>query len=149
MPRPSGFSQPIADAICERIAEGESLRTICRDEAMPAKSTVFKWLSLPEYAAFADQYTHAREAQADALVDEIVDISDDGSNDYVTKTNADGSSYEAVNSEHIQRSKLRVDARKWVASKLKPKKYGEKLALGGDGDDPIHLHFDGLLKGVL
>lgn len=124
MARSTEFDQAIADAICEKIADGQSLRSICASEDMPAKSTVFKWLI--QQTEFADQYTRAREAQADALFDEIQDIADDGSNDYITKTNADGSEYEAVNSEHIQRSRLRVDARKWMASKLQPKKYGDK-----------------------
>lgn len=147
MGRQTEFTAEIADIICERIADGESLRSICLDEDMPGKSTVFQWLA--GHAEFADQYARAREAQADSIVDEMLDIADDGTNDYITKENSDGSTYEAVNSEHIQRSKLRIDARKWVAGKLKPKKYGDRVALAGDGDDPIHIHFDGLLKGVL
>ena len=124
MARASEFNQEMADAICDRLADGRSLRSICLADDMPVQSTVFKWLS--QQPAFAEQYARAREAQADALFDEIQDIADDGSNDYITKTNADGSEYEAVNSEHIQRSRLRVDARKWMASKLQPKKYGDK-----------------------
>lgn len=127
MPRPSDFTQEIADLICDKLAEGKSLRSICLAEDMPSKSAVFRWLAANE--AFRDQYARAREAQADALFDDILDIADDGSNDFITKENADGSEYEAVNAEHIQRSRLRVDARKWMAGKLQPKKYGEKLAL--------------------
>lgn len=127
MPRPSDFTQETADLICDKLAEGKSLRSICLAEDMPSKSAVFRWLAANE--AFRDQYARAREAQADALFDDILDIADDGSNDFITKENADGSEYEAVNAEHIQRSRLRVDARKWMAGKLQPKKYGEKLAL--------------------
>jgi hypothetical protein len=112
MPRLSEMTQEICDLICDGIADGQSLRSICAAEAMPNKSTVFRWLAADE--AFRDQYARAREAQADALFDDILDIADDGTNDYMTKTNADGSEYEAFNAEHIQRSKLRVDARKWM-----------------------------------
>lgn len=124
MARRTEYNQDTADAICDQLAEGKSLRSICLAEDMPAQSTVFKWLG--QQPSFAEQYARAREAQADVLFDEIQDIADDGSNDYVTKTNADGSEYEAVNSEHIQRSRLRVDARKWMAGKLRPKVYGDK-----------------------
>lgn len=120
MPRQSDYSKEIADAICERLSEGESLRAICRDEDMPNKATVFRWLF--ERSAFSDQYAHAREAQADAMADEILDIADDGSNDTYE---ADGGT--RTNTDVIARSKLRVDARKWLASKMAPKKYGDKL----------------------
>jgi hypothetical protein len=129
--RPSEFSQEVADTICERIAHGESLRAICRDETTPAMSTVFKWLS--QRPAFAEQYALAREAQADALFDEILDIADDSSGD--TKiVGRDGEEREVCDAEFVQRSRLRVDARKWMAGKLRPKVYGEKLDLGGKVD---------------
>lgn len=123
--RPSIFTQEIADTLCERIADGESLRSICTDNDMPAKSTVFKWLS--DNKPFADQYAHAREAQADTLFDECLDIVDDGRNDWVERERRDGSTYVALNDEAIARSRLRLDARKWMAGKLAPKKYGDKL----------------------
>ena len=116
----SSFTQEKADAICERLAEGESLRSICKGEDMPNKSTVMRWLADNE--AFRDQYARAREAQADHLAEEILQIADDGSND--TYQTDDG---EAVNHDVIARSRLRVDARKWLASKMAPKKYGDKL----------------------
>lgn len=126
--RPSEFTQEIADAICERIAEGESLRTICRDDEMPNRSTVFRWLAArPE---FSDQYARAREAQAEALFEDMLEIADDASGD--TKiVGRDGEEREVCDTEFVQRSKLRIDTRKWMAGKLAPKKYGEKLELGG------------------
>lgn len=126
MGRPSKFSQKIADSICEQLADGHSLREICKATTMPARSTVFKWLS--EIKAFADQYVRAREAQADLLADEILSIADDSSQDTVPKVDKEGNEYgEQPNSEWIARSRLRVDARKWLASKMAPKKYGEKI----------------------
>lgn len=130
--RPTSFTQEIADAICERLADGDSLRTICDEEDFPARSTVFKWLS--QNKAFSDQYARARKEQADALFDEILSIADDGRNDWMERHNNDG---EAIgwreNGEALRRSQLRVDARKWMAGKLRPKKYSDKLDLNVSG----------------
>jgi hypothetical protein len=143
--RPSEFSQETADAICERLADGQSLRSICLADDMPSKTTVFKWLAArPD---FADQYARAREEQAETLADEIISIADDGTNDFTTKVSGDGSTSQSVNAEHIQRSRLRVEARKWVASKLKPKKYGDKVEqtlVGADGG-PIAIEHSGAI----
>jgi hypothetical protein len=128
------FSQEIADTICERIANGESLRSICANEDMPSQVSVFRWLAARE--EFCKQYALAREAQADALFDEMLDIADDGRNDWMATKDDDGESGWRANGEHIQRSKLRLDARKWMASKLQPKKYGDKIVnehTGADG----------------
>lgn len=133
------FNQTVADAICERLADGESLRTICTAEDMPARSTVFKWLS--EQPKFSDQYARARTAQADAIFDDILEIADDGSNDWMERKNADGENIGwRENGEALRRSALRVDARKWMAGKLAPKKYGEKTQLtGADGEGPVQV----------
>lgn len=130
--RPSIFTPELADLICERIANGESLRSICRDDAMPACSSVFKWLN--ENKSFSEQYARAREAQADALFDDVLDIADDARNDWM-ETHAEDSMGWRVNGENIQRSRLRVDARKWMAGKLAPKKYGEKVTTELTGKD--------------
>jgi hypothetical protein len=122
--RPSEFTQEMADAICELIADGQSLRAICTREEMPCKATVFKWLS--QQPLFADQYARAREAQADTIFDEILDIADDASNDFMQRTGQDGEVAWQVNGEHIQRSRLRIDSRRWMAGKLRPKVYGDK-----------------------
>jgi hypothetical protein len=134
MGRPSEYSQETALLICERLADGKSLRTICLDEAMPAKSTVFKWLI--ENQKFSDQYALAREAQADTLVDEMLDIADDGSNDWMERTGKDGTSIGwQENGEAIGRSRLRLDARKWIAAKLRPKKYADRIQQEVTGKD--------------
>ena len=135
--RPSEYSQDFSDKICEEIANGRSLRSICEKSDMPSKAAVFRWLAARE--EFRDQYARAREAQADALSDEILDIADDRFND----TYVDEDGRERTNSDVIARSRLRVDARKWIAAKLKPKVYGEKLAaeLSGVNGKPIeHQH---------
>lgn len=101
---------------------------------MPNKSTVFRWLAT--HKEFSDQYARAREEQAEALADEILSIADDGSNDWMEKQDKNGQSIGwVVNGEAVNRSRLRVESRKWIASKLKPKKYGEKLAQEISGAD--------------
>jgi hypothetical protein len=132
--RPSSYTEQIGDAICERIADGESLRSICTDEDMPNKATVFRWLAANDQ--FRDQYARAREVQADSLFDDILAIADDRSNDWVEKRGSDG---EVIgwqeNGEALRRSVLRVDARKWMAGKLQPKKYGDKQQMEVTGKD--------------
>jgi hypothetical protein len=128
--RPPIYDQEVADKICEQIAcTSKSLRTICAEQGMPSVGTVLKWLR--ENSEFLAQYTRAKEEQADFLIEEMIDISDDGSNDLMTITKGD-ISYEQENKEVTSRSKLRVETRKWIASKLKPKKYGEKLDVTGN-----------------
>jgi hypothetical protein len=119
--RPSDYTQEMADAICEALSEGKSLRKICEPEDMPNRAAVFRWLSKDE--DFRNQYAHAREEQAEALADDIIAIADGKGDDLL------------LTSEINQRDKLRVDARKWVASKLKPKKYGDKIQTEVSGKD--------------
>lgn len=128
MGRPSDFTPDVGDLICERLADGESLRTICADESMPHRATVFRWLASNE--AFRDQYAHAREEQAEALADDIVSISDEVEVRSVTQGEE---VVLALDPTAVARNRLRVDARKWVAAKLKPKKYGDKVAHEHEG----------------
>ena len=116
--RPTDYSEDLADIICERLADGESLRNICKEDAMPNRATIFRWLAKDD--AFSDQYARAREEQAESYADEITEIAD---ND-----DPDGD---------VQRDRLRIDARKWVSSKLKPKKYGDRIQHANDPDNPM------------
>ena len=126
---PSTYTPELAAAICEHIAAGKSLRTIAALDGMPAQSTIMVWLD-GKHPDFTEQYARAREAQADKLAEEILAIADDGRSD--TYLDAEGN--EKTDNEAIQRSKLRVDTRKWLASKMAPKKYGDKVAIGGADD---------------
>lgn len=134
--RPTSYNSEIATRICEHLAEGRSLRSFCALESSPNKSTVMRWLR--EHDEFRDQYAHAREDQAEILADEIIDVADDGTNDYTTRMRGD-EEVEVVNNDHITRSRLRVDARKWFAGKVRPKKYGDKgtIELTGKDGGPI------------
>ncbi len=140
--RPSLSIEALAARICRRLAEGESLRAICADKAMPGISTVMGWLFDGNHDEFSEQYARAREAQAEIRADEIVDIADDDTNDFT----ADKDGKLVANGEHIQRSRLRVDARKWIAAKLLPKRYGDKVQHTGDGGGPIGLRWEDALK---
>lgn len=134
--RPSLYTPETAALICQRIADGQSLREICRADDMPDKATVFRWLGDEKRSDFRDQYARAREAQADHFAEEILEISDDGSNDWMLRQQGEDT-VEVANHEHISRSKLRVDSRKWLMSKLAPKKYGDKLDLEHSGQVQI------------
>lgn len=120
----------IRDVILERIANGESVREICRSEGMPSMSAVFRWLQ--EDKAFQEQYAHAKEVGAEVLADELLDIADDGRNDWIERNDKDNPGY-VFNGEAARRSQIRIDARKWLLGKLKPKVYGEKLDLNHSG----------------
>lgn len=136
--RPSEYTQEVADRICAQLSEGISLRTVCKADDMPDKTTVFKWLRT--YPEFLNQYTRAKDESADALVEESLDIADDAANDWMARNDPENPGW-VINGEHIQRSRLRIETRKWMASKLKPKKYGEKVSaeLTGKDGGPIQV----------
>lgn len=134
----SQYTEERAEAICNMIAEGMSLRQIAAVDGMPDKTTVLRWLS--QHETFRAQYARAREVQAEHFSDEILEISDDGSNDWMERSGPDGQKVTVLNGEHVQRSRLRVDSRKWLMSKLAPKKYGDKLQhSGADGEGPVKM----------
>lgn len=124
------FNQKTAGAICEAVANGQTVREVCAGEGMPTERTVYRWLA--ENEPFCQQYARAREAQMDRMADELLEIADDSSNDYMLRKQGDDE-IEVANQEHIQRSRLRVDTRKWLMSKLAPKKYGERQQVEHSG----------------
>lgn len=126
--------------ICERLAEGESLRAICSDQDMPNRATVAEWIS-GNVDGFGDMYARAKAVGLDVMADGLVDIADDGRNDWMERNGGDCPGWQ-LNGEHVQRSKLRVDARKWYLAKLAPKKYGERTVIAGDADAPLVTKVD-------
>lgn len=109
--RPSNYTFELGQAICERIADGDSLRSICNDEGMPNRTTVLRWLEAnPEFAAI---HARAREAQADVMDDKIMSTAD------------------ACTSEDANAARVKIDAYKWRAARLAPKKYGDRMMLAG------------------
>lgn len=138
--RPTTYTKQLGSAICGRIAQGESVRTICADEAMPAASTIYLWLLDSAKHEFSEQYAKARSIQAEMMFEELLEIADDGTNDWMEKENKDGSTYTALDHEHVQRSRLRVDTRKWYLSKVLPKKFGDKQEVDlTSGGEPLKI----------
>jgi hypothetical protein len=115
------FSPEIAESICNRIADGESLRQICQDRGMPARSTIFGWLE--EHEEFASRYALARRIQIEDLMDEILEIVDDRTNDWIEREGPDGKKYRVFNPDSVRRSKLRISVRWRLLSKLMPKRF--------------------------
>jgi hypothetical protein len=119
------FSDELFENICERIAtSADGLHKIVKENGI-RPSTFYKWVS--ENKDLSDRYTRAREIQAELLADQIIEIADDSTNDTKTIVGKAGDLIEVENTEWTNRSKLRVEARKWIAAKLKPKKYGDKV----------------------
>jgi len=119
--RPSSYTQEKADAICMLLAGGMSLNKICKRDDMPSMPTVGLWTK--ENSDFLHKYTRAREAQADAIFDECLDIADEAANDILYDDNGQA----MLNNVSVQRAKLRIDTRFRIAGKLNSK-YADKGA---------------------
>jgi hypothetical protein len=135
--------EKVKELICERIStSNDSLRTICNAEGMPCVATVLKWLREDE--KFVAQYARAKREQADLLVEQIIEIADTCREG--TKTVEKATGVEITTGDMVERSRLMVDARKWAASKMNPKKYGEKLDVTSDGNpiqQTLNIAIDG------
>lgn len=129
--RPTAYTDEIADEICARLAEGQTLSSICRREGMPSERTVRTWALDPGHA-FSPRYARAREVGYHKMADDLLDIVDDGTNDFVVRER-DGGQVTVVDHEHIQRSRLRAETRKWLLSKALPKLYGDKVDVAHSG----------------
>lgn len=115
--RPTDYTKDMADKICEKIANGRSLRSICAEDGMPPMKTIYRWLEANE--EFRHQYARAREKQADYFAEEIIEIADSAE----------------AESAAVSKAKLQIDARKWAASKIAPKKYGDKQEIDVKSSD--------------
>ena len=141
--RPRAYTEVRALAVLKLVAEAKSLRTIAATPGMPPLQAMLRWMD-PGAATFVpsfrERYMRAKEVAADVLADECIKIADDAALDTRTRLNRKtGKEYAQTDLDHIQRSRLMVDTRKWVASKLAPQKYGERLQteLTGPGGGPI------------
>lgn len=134
--RPSSYTEALGDSVCEHIAGGKSLVSWCNPEGRPSYTSVMRWLQANE--PFRDKYARARDAQADFLAEEIVSIADTPLKGVKTKTNEKGE-VETTEGDMIEHRRLQVDARKWYASKLAPKKYGDKTETTHKGSVGVNL----------
>lgn len=151
--RPSAFTPEIGLEICKRIASGESLNKICKDKHLPSRDTVVNWalgytdrdddgkVKNPDIRCFSDNYARARVVQATLLADEIFEITDDNSRDFIE----DEKGRMVPNWDNVARARLKVDTRKWYLSKVLPKIFGDKLDLtsGGEKLRPASFTFIG------
>lgn len=112
---PVEFNPDIASDICRRVAGGESLAKVCEDDGYPTRTTVYEWMR--DSPQFSNNYAIAKEGYADVVFEDMMGISDNPELD-------------------PQRARLMIDTRKWVLGRIKPKKYGDKLAVGGAEDMP-------------
>ncbi|MFC0500072.1 terminase small subunit-like protein [Asaia krungthepensis] len=125
--RPSSYSAAIADEICDRIMDGESLRQICRDPGMPGQRTVFEWLEAPTNEDFRSKYARARARAAEAFEDEIIDAA------------------RGATPEDAAARKVHITTMQWVMSKRAPKVYGEKVTQELTGVDGAPLQMPTLV----
>lgn len=106
MGRPSTYSEELIAEFLYRIAKGRSVKSVCDDDDMPHRATIYEWLS--QNSDFSDRYARASEQRADQYFDEMLDIADNAL------------------PEEVQKAKLQIDTRKWVLARMNPVKYGDK-----------------------
>lgn len=144
--RPSKYTPAIAEQICARLAKGEPLAVICRDEGMPADRTVRDWQEADE--AFSAAIARARIDGFDALAAQCLEIADDDSRDWEAVRDSEGHvTGVKVDGEHVSRAKLKIETRLKLLAKWDPKRYGDRLDVNADmnlkvelvrfGDDPV------------
>lgn len=137
--RPEIYTPELAEKVLLQMYEGKSVRSICEPEDTPSRTTVHLW-RIKDTNGFANQYARARRAQVETRIEDANDIADDGTNDFITTEKGT-----IFNSEHVARSKLRVEQRRWEASKLlrgaidAPLDYGEKVEVHQTGDPLAEL----------
>jgi hypothetical protein len=139
MARPSDYTEDKAAEICAELSQGVSLRTVCKSENMPDASTVFRWLAA--HSEFREQYARAKAESADAMAEDMLSIADEIEDKIVGDDRSDGA--------RVQAQKVRVDTRKWLASKLQPKKYGDRLEVVPPGGDKLSPEAEAVLSRVL
>lgn len=119
--RPTIYTNEIADDICLRVSNGRSLNSISKDKDMPTKSTIYDWLSNND--EFSDKYRKATEQREDFHFEEMMEIADKA----------------LPESAEVAKAKLQIDTRKWVLSRMNPKKYGDKQQMEHSGDVAVNM----------
>jgi hypothetical protein len=135
MANPYKWTEAIEDELLKRVAKGEAVRNICNDEWMPSAPTLYKRMDADE--AFAKRYARAKERHADALFEECLAIADSQEGDVIIVDGVEQRNYDLV-----QRARLRIDTRKWMAGKLRPKVYGDKTDVNLTGSFNVTIGKD-------
>lgn len=131
------YTVELSEAICERLANGESGTSVCKDDGMPTWSMLQQWRR--KYPDFERRYRLAREACCEYYADSIVDIADDGRNDYIERMTPQGRTVRVFDRESFERSRLRLDARKWTVSKILRHVYGDKSEVDVRTPDGVNV----------
>ena len=150
--RPTDYTNELAERICGELITGRTLRDVCRDAGMPAESTVRLWAQV-DRDGFAARYRRAREIGYHAMADEILEIADDAGGDFVARKRGSSDGEPVVDHEHVSRSRLRVETRRWLLGKALPKIYGDRLDLkatheAGDSLTELMKAIDGRTRGL-
>ena len=140
--RPTLYTTEIAERVCAGLAEGKSLREICRaDASLPSRGAIMSWAQDIDHE-FAERYLRARQIGAWTWFDEMIDIADDSSNDWMQRRDKDGAAVGwQLNGDHVQRAKLRIEARKWIVARMLPRAFGDRIGMQHTGADcgPIEI----------
>ncbi len=147
--RPSTYTPEIEAEIFERLAAGESLRAICQAEHLPSDFAVRNWVIQDKPPGISSRYAHARSMGLDSQAEEIIEIADtcrigekrkiiEGTRD--KEGNIGPDQVEVTTGDMIERARLQVDARKWLLSKMRPDKYGDRTVLAGDKENPLEVN---------
>lgn len=139
--RPELYTDGIAAHICRELMLGKTLTKICEDSRVPSMPTVFNWLN-PKHGNFRpdflEVYRTAREIQAEVLADQMMDIADDTSGDVIIKFDPKTKKREILtNHDNINRSRLKIETRKWEAAHMQPKKFSDRVQFTGKDDEPL------------
>jgi hypothetical protein len=140
--RSSDYTEEAAEEICLRLTHGEPLVQMCKDDHLPHVVTVYRWLL--KHESFRNMYTQAREEQADTNADQILQIADEMPPEFT-----DDKGRTTIDQSYLAWQKQRIEARKWTAAKLKPRKYGEKISVGGDAGNPVQVEAVGEAQNLL
>lgn len=143
MGRPTLYTPEIAAEICLRLAEGKTLREVCRSEEFPAESTVRLWAA-EDREGFSARYARAREIGYHTMADEIIHIADDNSSD--VRVDEDGN--ELSNHDVVNRARLRIESRKWLLAKALPKVYGERSNIDVNQTVTINVAFEDYIRAL-
>jgi hypothetical protein len=141
--RPSKYTEEIAQEILRRISSGESLRAICKSDHLPAEATIRDWIVQDRPPGISAQYAHARNLGLDCMADRMLEIAETPTIGEKRTTKADGS-VEITTGDTVDRSRLAVDAIKWQLSKMAPKRYGDRIEIAGDKENPLEVNVQGV-----
>lgn len=134
--RPTGYTESLGARVCELLMQNHTLRQIEARDDMPTRQTICNWLA--KHEAFFDQYVRAREVQTLLDEDEIQELAEDSRNDWVERERK-GQLVTELDREHLERTRLRIDTKKWLMGKRNAKRFGKSVAVTGkDGGAVKH-----------